>query len=179
MKESFIDHRFSESNIAMIGKINGVLDDYAEQGYKLSLRQLYYQLVSKAWIENSVKSYKNIGSLVSDARLAGLIDWDMIEDRGRATVSNSHWTNPGSILRSAAYSFKIDKWADQPWHIEVMVEKDALSGVLEPVCANLDVGITANKGYSSSSTMYEIGKRISEKSDGYRKDVCIIYLGDH
>ena len=114
MKESFVDHRFSTANLSMIEKINGVLDDYQAQGYKLSLRQLYYQLVSKAWIENSVKSYKNVGSLVSDARLAGLIDWEMIEDRGRNTVANSHWRNPGSILRSAAYSFKIDKWEDQP-----------------------------------------------------------------
>lgn len=178
MKEPFVDHKFSAGNVAMIEKINGVLDNYEAQGYKLSLRQLYYQLVSKAWIENSVKSYKNIGNLVSDARLAGLIDWEMIEDRGRNTVQNSHWRNPGGILRSAAYSFRVDKWEDQPYHIEVMVEKDALSGVLEPVCRDLDIGITANKGYSSSSTMYEIGKRLQEKDDN-GKIICIIYLGDH
>jgi hypothetical protein len=59
-----------------------------------------------------------------------------------------------------------------------MVEKDALSGVLEPVCSELDISITANKGYSSSSTMYEIGKRLERKcNDG--KKICVIYLGDH
>jgi len=178
MKESFITHKFSNSSMQMIFKINDILDDYESQGYKLSLRQLYYQLVSKAWIENSVKSYKNIGSLVSDARLAGYIDWDMIEDRGRNTVSNSHWKNPGGILISSAYSFKIDKWENQPWHVEVMVEKDALSGVLEPICKKLDIGITANKGYSSSSTMYEIGQRIMNQGNK-EKDICVIYLGDH
>lgn len=178
MKEEFVTHRFSTSSLATIDKINGVLEDYQAQGYKLSLRQLYYQLVSRAWIENSVKSYKNIGSLVSDARLAGLIDWSMIEDRGRSTTANSHWINPGSILESAAYSFKLDKWADQLWHIEVMVEKDALSGILEPVCRKLDIAITANKGYSSSSTMYEIGQRLYAKRD-QGKRICIIYLGDH
>src|SRR6185369_10539864 len=114
---------------------------YRRQGYRLSLRQLYYQLVARALIENSEKSYKNIGNLVSDARQAGLIDWDMIEDRGRETVSVSHWDSPADIVRSAAYSFRIDKWADQPWHVEVMVEKDALSGVLGPVCRRLDIAI--------------------------------------
>ncbi len=59
-----------------------------------------------------------------------------------------------------------------------MVEKDALSGVLGPVCKAFDIGITANKGYSSSSTMYEIGKRIREKAMEEKK-ITILYLGDH
>ena len=134
--------------------------------------------MARDYIENSLRSYKNIGSLISNARLAGLIDWSMIEDRNRETVIPSHWRNPGEIISSAAYSFRIDKWKDQPYHIEVMVEKDALSGVLEPVCRDLDIGITANKGYSSSSTMYGIGKRIENRAQA-GKQICVIYLGDH
>jgi hypothetical protein len=144
----------------------------------LSLRQLYYQLVARDYIENSQRSYKNLGNLVSNARQAGLVDWSMIEDRGRETVIPSHWNNPAEIVQAAASQFRIDKWAHQPFHIEVMVEKDALSGVLEPVCRELDIGITANKGYSSSSTMYEIGKRIARMLKCGKK-VCILYLGDH
>lgn len=178
MKQAFVEHKFSVESKSTIGTVNKILDEYRAQGFRLSLRQLYYQLVSRDFIPNNLRSYKNLGNLVSDARQAGLVDWEIIEDRGRSTVSPSHWSNPGSIIRSAANSFHIDKWKDQPWHIEVMVEKDALSGVLEPVCSRLDIGITANKGYSSSSTMYEIGQRLEKKCvDG--KKICIIYLGDH
>lgn len=179
MKELFIPRKFSAENQAMITTINQILEEYRAQGYRLSLRQLYYQLVARDYIPNSQKSYKNTGALVSNARLAGLIDWDMIEDRGRETVSVSHWTSPAQILRAVANQYRIDKWANQPYHIEVMVEKDALSGVLEPVCRRLDIPITANKGYSSSSTMYEIGGRLYHKHIHQRKKVCIIYLGDH
>ncbi|NCQ35461.1 hypothetical protein GW813_10425, partial [bacterium] len=56
-------------------------------------------------IENTVRSYKRTGNLVSDARLAGLVDWDMIEDRGRETIVNSHWTSPAEIIRTAAKAF--------------------------------------------------------------------------
>lgn len=178
MKEAFIQRAFSAENTAMIIYINRVLEEYRAQGYRLSLRQLYYQLVARDRIPNSLRSYKNIGNLVSNARQAGLIDWDMIEDRNRETAIPSHWDNPGQIVRAAADQFRIDKWESQPYHIEVMVEKDALSGVLEPVCRSLDIGITANKGYSSSSTMYEIGKRIYQRQrEG--KTICILYLGDH
>jgi len=178
VREAFVDRGFSKESIDTIKIVNRILDEYRLQGFRLSLRQLYYQLVARDYIPNNQRSYKNLGSLVSNARQAGLIDWNMIEDRGRETNSNSHWRNPAEIVSAAARQFRIDKWEDQPWHIEVMVEKDALSGVLEPVCKELDIAITANKGYSSSSTMYEIGKRL-EEMESQDKKIRVIYLGDH
>lgn len=178
MKETFIERSFNTESRKTIEIVNDILDEYEKQGFRLSLRQLYYQLVARDYIPNNVRSYKNLGSLVSNARQAGLVDWDMIEDRNRETVTTAHWSSPGEIIGSAAYQFKIDKWETQPWHVEVMVEKDALSGVLYPVCSDLDIGITANKGYSSSSTMYEIGHRL-RSAVRHKKHVCLIYLGDH
>lgn len=179
MKEAFIVKNFSDKSLTTIDIVNRILDEYRAQGYRLSLRQLYYQLVARDFIPNSLRSYKNLGNLVSDARQAGLVDWAMIEDRNRGTAVPAHWESPAEIVEAAANSFRIDKWEDQPWHIEVMVEKDALSGVLEPVCRRLDIGITANKGYSSSSTMYEIGKRLYNRRRYDGKQICVIYLGDH
>jgi hypothetical protein len=178
MKEAFIEKRFSKESARLIEIASSILDEYRAQGFRLSLRQLYYQFVARDFLPNTPRSYKNLGSLISNARQAGLIDWGMIEDRNRETLIPSHWNSPADIVRSAAYSFRVDKWEDQPWHVEVMVEKDALSGVLGPVCAQLDIGITANKGYSSSSTMYEIGKRIEDRFED-DKNICVLYLGDH
>jgi hypothetical protein len=179
MKEAFTERNFSATSLQTIKIVNEILDEYRAQGFRLSLRQLYYQLVARDYIPNNQRSYKNIGNLVSNARQAGLIDWLMIEDRGRDTSTPAHWKSPADIVEQAARQFRIDKWRDQPYHIEVMVEKDALSGVLEPVCRDLDIGITANKGYSSSSTMYEIGKRLHGKQHRDGKKIAVIYLGDH
>lgn len=178
MKESFVAKNFSADSLQVIDTVNTILLEYETDGYTLTLRQLYYQLVARGHIENSIQSYKRIGSIVNDGRLAGLIDWRMIEDRGRSVVTPPHWTDPAEIVSAAANQFAIDKWSDQPWHIEVMVEKQALEGVLIPVCRSLDIPFSANKGYSSSSTMYEAGKRIQKFIDD-GKNVCIMYLGDH
>ena len=181
-KEKFIDHKFNALSLALIETANGILNEYRNMGYRLSLRQLYYQLVARDYIENSVKSYKRIGNLISDARLAGLLDWEMIEDRGRETVLPTAWESPAEIVRAAANGFRVDRWEGQSQYCEVMVEKDALSGILEPVCRKMHVRFTANKGYSSSSAMYEAGKRIrGVMRSGERNisQVHIIYLGDH
>jgi hypothetical protein len=178
MRESFIPKRFGSDALALVATINEILNDYEAQGYDLSLRQLYYQLVARNIVPNTERSYKNVGNLVSDARLAGLIDWDMIKDRGRVVVTNSHWDSPADIVRAAAHSFRLDRWEDQPNYVEVMVEKQALEGVLVPVCEELDVPFTANKGYSSSSAMYEASKRFIRKGNE-GKQLYVIYLGDH
>lgn len=178
MKQQFVSKNFGKETLQIIETVNSILDEYAAQRYDLSLRQLYYQLVARGHIENSVKSYKRIGSIVSDARLAGLIDWNMIADRGRVRVTPPHWDTPVGILKAAAYSFRLDKWQDQDYFVMVMVEKQALEGVLIPVCRNLDIPFIANKGYSSSSSMFEIGQDIANLiEDG--KQIAVLYLGDH
>lgn len=178
MKEMFVAKRFSSESTTRIALINAILGEYEAEGYDLTLRQLYYQLVARGYIENSERSYKRTGDLVSNARLAGLVDWEMITDRSRGTVFPAHWNDPAEIVDAAARQFKIDKWADQDNHVEVMVEKQALEGVLIPVCRELDIRFTANKGYSSSSTMYGVGQRLG--ANGHVcKTIWVLYLGDH
>ena len=178
MKQLFISKKFSRDSAEKIVLVNGILSEYARLGYDLTLRQLYYQLVARGHIENSLQSYKRIGDLVSNARLAGLVDWEMIKDRGRTTVTNSHWEDPAEILEACAQSFAIDKWDNQIVHVEIMVEKQALEGVLIPVCKELDVRFAANKGYSSSSAMYETGRRL-QRYYSAGKSIYLLYLGDH
>jgi len=178
MKEAFKEHRFLEKSTIQIATINLILNEYKLSGYRLTLRQLYYQMVARGNLPNENHSYDNLGNLVTDARLAGLIDWDMIEDRNHETSIPNHWEDPAEMVDAYADVFAIDKWMDQQYHLEVIVEKDALSGVLEPVCRNLDVGITADKGYGSTSMLYEIGKRLYWEAFN-EKSICIIYLGDH
>lgn len=94
MRESFIQWNPSYKSELILSIINKILEDYKEQGYRLTLRQLYYQLVAKDIIPNKVKEYARLGHIVSQGRLAGLIDWYMVEDRVRVPKQNSHWANP-------------------------------------------------------------------------------------
>ncbi|MDP1547400.1 MAG: hypothetical protein Q8L87_15425 [Anaerolineales bacterium] len=174
-KRTYKVRRFNAASRATIEQVNAILGEYELQGYDLSVRQLFYQMVSRDLLPNSQKEYKRLGELVNAARLAGLVDWDMIRDRGRTTEGNSHFKDPSHILNIAASQFAIDKWLDQKYHVEVMVEKQALEGVLLPVCQELDINFTANKGYSSVSAFYERGRHFGRLN----KQIVVLYLGDH
>ena len=104
-----IQHR----GLILIDQINEIISEYEDAGYSLTLRQVYYQLVSRDVIENTEKSYKNIGNLVSNGRLAGLIDWNAIEDRTRKHRTLSHWETPADIVESAANQYRRDLWEGQ------------------------------------------------------------------
>ncbi|MEN6507009.1 MAG: hypothetical protein ABFD92_20940 [Planctomycetaceae bacterium] len=179
MKEAFKSFNFRADTLETIGQVNGILVDYAKQGFVLTVRQLYYQLVSRGYIPNNIRSYKRIVGVVGDGRLAGMIDWAMIEDRGRDVLYPAHWDTVADIAHAAAAQFRIDRWQNQGVHIEVMIEKDALAGVLQPICRELDIRLSPNRGYSSLSALYEHAQLMQQMSLINGKDVHLFYLGDH
>ena len=126
-KLAYVSKDFSAKSLATIDLANRIIDEYRAQGYTLTLRQLYYQFVARDLIPNRVQEYKRLGSVVNDARLAGLIDWEAIEDRTRNLRSLAHWTSPDSIVEACASQYRIDKWARQPVRVEVWIEKEALA----------------------------------------------------
>jgi hypothetical protein len=170
--------KFDASTLAVIDRANTILDDYASQGYDLTLRQLYYQFVSKGLIPNKDAEYKRLGSIVNDARLAGLIDWARITDRTRNLRQNSHWDSPAAIVATAAFQYQVDKWADQPNYVECWVEKDALVGVLQVACQPLDVPYFSCRGYTSQSEVWVASQRLLAQIRAGKR-VTIIHLGDH
>jgi len=177
-KIEYTAKNFGIDKHTLIHRINTVIADYSKQGYSLTLRQVYYQMVARAIIENNERSYKNLGVLISDARLAGLIDWNAIEDRTRNLKSNSHWSNPAGIISSAAASYHIDHWRGQEFHVEVWVEKDALVGIVGQICGELDVSFFSCRGYVSQSEMWVAAQRLRGYQDAGQQ-IILLHLGDH
>jgi len=177
-KINYVSKKFGSDRLLLIDRINSVIDDYSAQGYSLTLRQVYYQMVARAIIENNERSYKNLGNLISDARLAGLIDWNAIEDRTRNLKGNSHWTNPSNMIDSAAYSYRLDHWKGQSNYVEVWVEKDALVGIVGQICSELDVNFFSCRGYVSQSEMWGAARRLRLRQDK-GQHIVLLHLGDH
>lgn len=177
MKKKFKDVKFSAESRERIEQCNEIIEEYVEAGYTMTLRQLYYQLVSRDIIPNLERSYKNLSSLVSQARLAGMMDWDAIEDRNRQPDTPSEFKNLDELVEAALSSYRLPRWDGQPNYVELWVEKDALAGVLQPLAHAAHITLMVNRGYSSQSAMFESAKRfIRAERRGQRP--TLLYLGD-
>src|SRR3990167_1036865 len=100
MLEQFRKRLFNEQKLALLDKIMEVIAEYDAQKIKMTLRQLFYQLVSRDIIPNTVKEYKKLGDLLTDARYAGLVDWDAIEDRIRVPQMHPEWDDVKDLIES-------------------------------------------------------------------------------
>lgn len=176
--ELFVDRKFSGGSLAIIEQANTILNEYAKQNLVLTLRQLYYQFVARGLIPNKQTEYKRLGSVINDARLAGLVDWDMVEDRGRSLRELNTWDSPSDIVEACARQFRLDLWSDQKWRPEVWIEKDALLGVIEAPCNELRVPYFACRGYNSQSEAYKAGKRFERYREGGQTPI-VFHFGDH
>lgn len=159
-KEKIRNVNFRPDSLERIEQMDEIIEEYQQQGLRLTARQLYYQFVSRALIPNKDAEYKKLTALLTDARYAGKIDWDAIEDRGREPSTPNEWDSLEDRVESALRNYRLPRLKDQPKYVELWVEKQALAGVLQPIAYTFHATLMVNKGYSSASAMKESADRI-------------------
>lgn len=174
----YIPKKFTEEHEAVIRMANVILGEAASQGLTMTLRQLYYRFVTRNFFKNEFRQYKRLGSIIADARLAGRIDWDFLEDRIRNLQALQKFDGPQDAMDKLHQWYHIDMWKNQKYRPEVWIEKDALSGVIRGVCEENDVPYFCCRGYTSLSEVYGASLRLNQYSDAGQIPF-IIHFGDH
>jgi len=178
MKKAFREKlHMSQANKERLELINQIIEQYKQQGYRLTLRQLYYQLVSKDIIPNRVNEYAKLSTLLVKGRMAGHVDWDAIEDRLRRPKLPYLVNDIPDAINDTIEQYRLDRMREQDSYIEVWVEKDALSNVLYRVTQKYGIRLMVNRGYSSCTAMHDAYKRF-RFAERKNKDLFILYLGD-
>lgn len=187
MKRAYRPWNPRGSSLEIVARAAIICADYASQGYSLTLRQLYYQFVSRGWIANNDREYKRLGGIIDDARMAGLLDWDWIVDRTRTlralpvwgTPHNDGETSAHAFIQSVIPQFRTPLWDTQSGRMEVWIEKDALIDVIKRPAERFRMPYFASRGYNSQSNAWAAARRIEGYFDKGAKWVTILHLGDH
>lgn len=142
---------------------------------RMSVRQLYYQLVARGVIDKTEAAYKRVCDVSAQMRLDGSLDYRTIVDGHRSRrVVFSH-DGLRSALEATQALYRRNYWISQPAHVEVWCEKDALTGVIQPVCERYGVTYVATRGFPSITLRYESARAIAATA----KPARIFYFGDH
>ena len=179
MKECFRNNLgLNKANQERLEMLKGVIARYRAQGYTLTLRQLYYQLVTENIIPNRDSEYAKLSDLLVKARMAGELDWDDIEDRIRVPHIPYSVGGFSEALHELVGYYRLNRQTGQENYVEVWAEKDALSQILKRITDYYHIHLVTNRGYSSCTAMYDAYKRFYQaKYDGQKG--IILYVGDH
>lgn len=159
--------------LKLVADIIAIMKDI---GTKMTVRQIYYQLVSKHIIENSKQSYKSFDTVLTIARKEGLISPFDIIDHSKPVLIPSSWGGIPDFMETVKNSYRRDVWAEQSnQYVEVWLEKDALRGIVEPITDKYGCCLCIGRGYQSITNKFLGIRRFEEKAD---KERCILYLGD-
>jgi hypothetical protein len=140
----------------------------------MTVRQVFYQLVSRQVIENNRSTYQAVSKALVSARLEGIIPWAHIEDRLRRPRHVSMWGSLADFAETASQAYRRDVWADQPIYIETWLEKDALSGIFEDALDTYGVTLNVGRGFDGWDSINNAADRFMTQS----KPVIVLYFGD-
>ena len=163
-----------EKRLGLVQRIASVL---SELGQKVTVRQLYYQLVVRGIIANTLQSYKSYNSTLTRAREEGYIDPYRFVDRSKPVIKCNSWGGLDTFLADVRESYRRDVWGKQPEYVEVWLEKDALRGIFDSIVYKYDVHLVIGRGYQSYTNLLEAANRINDHTNG-EKVGHVLYFGD-
>jgi hypothetical protein len=156
---------------AILAQVQTILSEY---DFPLSLRQIYYQLVSRQIIENVENEYRKLSRLTVIGRDEGILDEEKFTDRLRQIQQPDTWTDLVDFMQTVKRAYRKDYWIQQPDYIEIWIEKDALRGVVEPVTNKYGVPLLVVRGQVSRTAIYDAYQRYIEED----KYCYLYYFGD-
>lgn len=171
---SALKPRYRRTN-AELGVIDAAIYEIADAERPMSVRGLFYRVMSRGLVPKSEKGYSVVQRQALKMRRAGALPYNWITDGSRLRLQPNTWDSASQALEVTAHMYRRALWVDQAVHVEVWSEKDAIRGVVLPVTKQYDVALMIAKGFPSETFLHETAEEIS--GDG--KAAVIYQLGDH
>jgi len=140
----------------------------------MTVRQIYYQLVSRQVIKNNRCQYQAVSNALRDARKEGIISWDWVEDRLRRPRAVSMWDDLADFVDDVKRAYRRDVWTSQASYLECWLEKDALSGIFEDALRPYGITLNVGRGYDGWDSI----RNAAERFNATGKPSTILYFGD-
>jgi len=149
--------------------------------WPLTLRQVYYQLVSSGEIKNNKSQYNMLSKLMKWMRIDDRLPWDALEDRTRTVTAKRGYSSLESFvygeLNGFMYGYSRCLVQGQDKYIEVWTEKDALLRIFHEVVYPYCIRAVVCRGYSSVTFIADYYNR-AIKAIGKGQLPVVLYFGD-
>jgi hypothetical protein len=178
-------HAISEAKRPMLSAVLEILEDIRKY-WPVSDRTIHYQLLNDPPLRHARKrgsrykndppSYKDLTDLLTRARLTSEIPMEAIHDPTRPVTTWFVFNNMGPYVREQLSSFLRDYRRNvqqsQPWHVEIVGEKNTVDAILKRAAGAYGIPVTTGRGYCSLAPRAAMAERF--RASG--KDKLVILL---
>jgi len=158
-----------------IGELHEAILTVCEADHPLSVRGVFYRVMSAGAVEKTEKAYAAVQREVLKLRRAGDLPYEWIADGTRWHVKSPSWSSVETALNDAATSYRRALWHDQDTYVEVWSEKEAISSIVAPITDAWDVPLMIARGFASESFLWQTAATIRTVG----KPTIVYNLGDH
>ena len=160
---------------AEVAELRATLHRVIRRYQPMTVRQVFYQLVSMGAIGKTEQEYKGtVCRLLAEMRRDGELPWRWIADNTRWQRKPTTYRGLDHLLDETARLYRRALWEKQDAYVEVWLEKDALAGVLVTVTSEWDVPLMVTRGFASLSYLHTAAEIIASVG----KPAYLYYLGD-
>jgi hypothetical protein len=164
--------RYTKTQLA---ELDAAIYEVCKAERPLTIRGCFYRVMSKGLVEKTEKGYGRVQRRALDMRRRGDLPYHWIADGTRYRVKPKSYSSVDRALADLSSSYRRSLWDDQGVHVEVWVEKDAITSVINPVTWEWDVPIFVARGFASETFLYSTAQDIIADD----KPAVIYQLGDH
>ena len=152
------------------------MQELIEAEHPLTIRHVFYRLVSLGLISKTEAEYKNtVCRLLAKMRRDGRVPYDHLTDNTRWRMKPQSYASLTNALDALQDDYRRALWGNQDVYVEVWTEKDAIGSILYPITSHWDVPLMTARGYASLSFLYSV----AEDLKAIVKPAYLYYFGDH
>jgi hypothetical protein len=141
----------------------------------MTVRQVFYQATVRGLIPKTENGYQQVATALADMRRIGHMPFSWLADMTRWQRRPRAYSNIAHALAETARFYRRRLWDNADAYVEIWIEKDALTGVIDLVTGKYDVPLMSAKGYPSLSFLHSASEQMAQE-----KRPCFIYqFGDH
>ncbi len=152
-----------------------IFDVFDEFKMSMTVRQVYYQAVTRGTIDKTEAGYNKIQQQLLQLRRQGLLPYSLIADNSRRFMKPKSYNSLESALNEWLQYYRVNLWKNKAVHVEIWLEKDALSGIFGDVTYDYDVPLYVARGFSSESFLY----KASEDIKRIGKETFVYFFSDY
>ena len=146
----------------------------------MTVRQVFYQLVTRGVIEKTEEQYQGtVIRLMTEMRLDGSLPYSLVVDESRRVRITKTYDSVARRASSKLTNFYgRSALAQAPDYIEIWCEKDALAGALWDVTSEYDVPVDGVAGHAVARVLHASAQAIRNAAERDKK-TFIYQFGDH